>query len=150
MNYKSIRTILYESEEILDIPDKWQEALPILAIYQDEFSDVFIYFTENEMVEIKRAIIISISSGNISVLTTDEIQTSLGVTTKKIPSKKITDYDEYFAKKDEYERIYEQAHDEFISNPHQPSTLFQSVGDLYKTVMGNEFYNDIYKNITAK
>lgn len=88
MNYKSIRTILYESEEILDIPDKWQEALPILAIYQDEFSDVFIYFTENEMVEIKRAIIISISSGNISVLTTDEIQTSLGVTTKKFPQKK--------------------------------------------------------------
>lgn len=148
MNYKSIRTILYESEEILDIPDRWQEALPILAMYQDELSDVFIYFTENEVIEIKRAIIISTSSGNISVLTTDEIQTSLGLIAKEFPSKKITDYDKYFAQKDEYEQIYEQAHDEIISNPNQSSTLIQRVDDLYKMVMGEEFYNGIYKNIT--
>ena len=150
MNYKSIRTILYESEEILDVPDRWQEALPILAMYQDELSDVFIYFIENKMIEIKRAIIISTSSGNISVLTTDEIQTSLGLIAKEFPSKKITDYDKYFAQKDEYEQIYEQAHDEIITNPNQPSTLPQSVDDLYKMVMGEEFYNCIYKNITIK
>ena len=150
MNYKSIRSILYESEEILDIPDRWQEALPILAMYQDELSDVFIYFIENEMIEIKRAIIISASSGNISVLTTDEIQTSLGLIAKEFPSKKIADYDKYFAQKDEYERIYEQAHDEIISNPNQSSTLPQSVDDLYKMVMGEEFYNGIYKNIAIK
>lgn len=150
MNYKSIRTILYGSEEILDVPDRWQEALPILGMYQDELSDVFIYFIENEMIEIKRAIIISTSSGNISVLTTDEIQTSLGLIAKEFPSKKITDYDKYFAQKDEYEQIYEQAHDEIISNPNQSSTLLQSVDDLYKMVMGEEFYNGIYKNITIK
>lgn len=150
MNYKSIRTILYESEEILDIPDRWQEALPILAMYQDELSDVFIYFIENEVIEIKRAIIISTSSGNISVLTTDEIQTSLGLIAKEFPSKKIKDYDKYFAQKDEYEQIYEQAHDEIISNPNQSNTLIQRVDDLYKMVMGEEFYNGIYKNITIK
>lgn len=150
MNYKSIRTILYESEEILDVPDRWQEALPILAMYQNELSDVFIYFIENEVIEIKRAIIISTSSGNISVLTTDEILTSLGLIAKEFPSKKITDYDMYFAQKDEYEQIYEQAHDEIISNPNQSSTLIQRVDDLYKMVMGEEFYNGIYKNITIK
>lgn len=150
MNYKSIRTILYESEEILDVPDRWQESLPILAMYQNELSDVFIYFIENEVIEIKRAIIISTISGNISVLTTDEIQTSLGLIAKEFPSKKITDYDKYFAQKDEYEQIYEQAHDEIISNPNQSSTLIQRVDDLYKMVMGEEFYNGIYKNITIK
>jgi len=150
MNYKSIRTILYESEEILDVPDRWQEALPILAMYQNELSDVFIYFIENEVIEIKRAIIISTSSGNISVLTTDEMLTSLGLIAKEFPSKKITDYDMYFAQKDEYEKIYEQAHDEIISTPNQSSTLIQRVDDLYKMVMGEEFYNGIYKKITIK
>lgn len=150
MNYKSIRTILYESEEILDIPDRWQEALPILSNYQDELSDVFIYFIENEMIEIKRAIIISAITGNISVLTTNEIRKVFGLVTRELPSKKITDYDKYFAQKDEYEQIYEQTHDEIINDPNQSNALLHSVDELYRMVMGEEFYNCIYKTITIK
>ncbi len=148
MNYKSIRTILYESEEILDIPDRWQEALPIIGIYQKELSDIFIYFIEAKMIEIKRAIIISTYSGKISGLTAEEIQNVFGISTRELPSQEIIDYDNYFAEKCKYEQIYEQAHDEIVRNPNSSNTHFKNVSNLYKTIMGEEFYKEIYKNIS--
>jgi len=107
MEYSKVKDILYQSEAIQDIPDKWEESIPFKCVIQGKRYDSFLYWTTvSNQAEIKRMICIDCETGDINTFNVNEIIECFSLHDLKFNVIIISDYDKYFRAKEEYDNFY--------------------------------------------
>lgn len=107
MEYSKIKDALYQSEEILNIPDKWEESIPFKCSIQGREYDSFLYWIiSSNQAEIKRMICIECETGNIRIINPEEMLEYFGISNLRFNVAPINDYDIYFRAKEEYDLFY--------------------------------------------
>ena len=80
MNYSEVKTLLYQSEEIQDIPDKWVESVPIRCETNGSEHIAFLYWNPvGTKAELKRLLGIRRDNGEIIVLNDAKLKTQYGL-----------------------------------------------------------------------
>jgi len=74
MKYSEIKTILYNSEAITNIPDRWEESIPFVSVVNGKEMDTFLYWNTCKMLEIKLMIAIDKITGELCVFNKDNIR----------------------------------------------------------------------------
>ena len=107
MEYSRIKDSLYHSNEIMRIPDRWEESVPFRCLIKDEEYDSFLYWaTSGVQSKIKKMISINTVSGEIISMEPHELIKNFGLKTLVFDANVITDYDSYFDAKEKYEQFY--------------------------------------------
>lgn len=143
MNFYETKSILYNSDAIKEIPDKWEESVPFICKINDEDMDSFLYWNTAKNLELKQLIGINKKSGEVIVLSKDELIIKFGLTSVVFAPIKVNNYDEYLSKKDRYIEIYEKlcnSEDDFLK-------YVQEEHCLLKAMVGEELYNNVFSVI---
>lgn len=149
MDYANIIQILYESEEIKNIPDRWTEALPALCKYKGVTCDIFMFLNENnETSKLMRAILVSTSTGEIITLSTEELKKYFNLAKTTFETPQIDDFDEYVSGIDEYKELYAQTHDGVIADIGY--SLPKRMYDLLSKIEGNDLLHELYAYIAVE
>lgn len=146
MKFPKVKTILYQSEEIQLIPDKWAESVPFRCELNGEEFDAFLYWNPSEEhVELKRLIGIHRHNGNITVLNAPDLVECFGLQAVIFSIPSVEDYDEFFHNKDEYESLYA----ELCAS----EDAFKSIGSkaygLLRNIYGNELVDNLFSKIAG-
>lgn len=143
MNFYETKSILYNSDAIKEIPDKWEESVPFICKINDEDMDSFLYWNTAKNLELKQLIGINKKSGEVIVLSKDELIIKFGLTSVVFAPIKVNNYDEYLSKKDRYIEIYEKlcnSEDDFLKYGQEEHCLL-------KAIVGEELYNNVFSVI---
>lgn len=144
MNYSEVKTLLYQSEEIQDIPDKWVESVPIRCEANGSEHIAFIYWNPvGTKAELKRLLGIRRDNGEIIVLNDAKLETQYGLEQLTFSMPIIKDYNKYFHDKEEYEKLFERL-----------CTLDAAFGEngkeaytLLRTIVGDDLLNNLFAKI---
>lgn len=143
MNFYETKNILYNSDAIKEIPDKWEESVPFICKINDEDMDSFLYWNTAKNLELKQLIGINKKSGEVIVLSKDELIIKFGLTSVVFAPIKVNNYDEYLSKKDRYIEIYEK-----LCNSEDDILKYgQEEHCLLKAIVGEELYNNVFSVI---
>lgn len=109
MIFSEIKTLLYQSEEIQDIPDKWVESVPIRCEINGVEHIAFLYWNPvGTKAELKRLLGVNRENGKIIVLNDAELKTQYRLEQLTFSMPIIEDYNKYFRDKEEYEKLFER------------------------------------------
>lgn len=144
MNYSEVKTLLYQSEEIQDIPDKWVESVPIRCETNGSEHIAFLYWNPvGTKAELKRLLGIRRDNGEIIVLNDAKLKTQYGLEQLTFSMPIIKDYNKYFRDKEEYEKLFERL-----------CTLDAAFGEngkeaytLLRTIVGDDLLNNLFAKI---
>ena len=145
MKYSEIKTILYNSEAITNIPDRWEESIPFVSVVNGKEMDTFLYWNTCKMLEIKLMIAIDKITGALCVFNKDnirEIYPSLSLIFSPII---INDYDEYFSAK----RIYEELYEKMCLSKDNYEKFGAEALYLFKKILGKDLFENFF-SIIAK
>lgn len=145
MKFSEVKTILYNSEEITNIPDKWEESIPFVSVVKGKEMDSFLYWNTCEKLEIKLMIGIIKDTGELCVFDREKIKEIFNTRSLSFPAITINDYDEYFKAKRRYEEIYECL---CLSKENYALLGSETLG-LFKKIVGQELYDNLF-SIIAK
>jgi hypothetical protein len=107
VEYSRVKDILYQSTELMKIPDKWEESVPFRCSIGDEEYDSFLYWsTSGTQSEIKRMICVNSVSGKILTMEPQEMMESFKLKSLSFDANLIKDYNAYFDAKEKYEMFY--------------------------------------------
>lgn len=107
MEFSEVKTILYQSEEIQLIPDKWGESVPFRCVVGDNEYDAFLYWNPTgKQVELKRMIGVCRGNGSVVVLNVSDLVEKFNLQRLIYQIPYIEDYDRYFSNKERYEVLY--------------------------------------------
>ena len=140
MEYPQIRTILYQSEAIRRIPDRWTESPPCRCIIDGEAYVAFLYLNPVDAgMELKRMIAVHGGSGEVRVLEGAELKERYGLEKLVFSVPAIEDYDAYFHDRDEYEKL-------FAAGP-----VFREAGPeesgLLRKIVGEELQDQVFSRL---
>lgn len=145
MEYSRIKDALYQSSEMMKIPDKWEESVPFRCSISDEEYDSFLYWsTSGTQSEIKRMICINSVSGKILTMEPQEMIESFKLKSLLFDANLIKDYDAYFEAKEKYERFY--------SSFCVGGNSFSNSLNVYKLLIiltGESFMKNILSNVAG-
>lgn len=144
MIFSEIKTLLYKSEEIQDIPDKWVESVPIRCEISGSEHIAFLYWNPvGTKAELKKLLGIHRENGEIIVLNDAELKTQYGLEQLTFSVPIIEDYNKYFRDKEEYEKLFERL-----------CTLDAAFGEngkeayaLLKSIVGDDLLNNLFSKI---
>lgn len=145
MKYLEVKTILYNSEEITNIPDKWEESIPFMCIVNKKEMDTFLYWNTCEKLEIKLMIGIDKKTGQVYSFDKEKINHMFNVQTFSFLPIIIEDYDNYFSDKYRYEEIYET----FSLSKDNYAQFGSEEYNLFKRIVGKELFDNFF-SIVAK
>ena len=144
MEYSEVKTILYQSEEIQQIPDRWEESIPFrIKIGIDDY-DAFLYWVfQNNQVTLKRLIGINRRTAAILTLDASELQNCFGLPTVTFTAKAIKDYNQYFLNKERYESLYA----EICSTEEAINAVGKEEYTLLKEIVGDDLTFNLFEFI---
>ena len=145
MTFSEVKTILYNSNEITNIPDKWEESIPFVSVVNGKEMDSFLYWNTCEKLEIKMMIGIDKNTGEICAFGKEKIREIFDMPSLSFSPKIINDYDDYFSAKRRYEEIYESL---CLSKDNYETFGFEAL-DLFKKIVGQELFDNLF-SIIAK
>lgn len=146
MKFSEVKTILYNSEEITNIPDKWEESIPFVSVVNGKAMDTFLYWNTCEKLEIKLMIGIVKDTGDICVFDNEGIEEIFNTTSLSFSPIIIKDYDDYFSDKRRYEEIYERL---CLSKDNYASFGSEALG-LFKKIVGQELFDNLFSVIAKE
>lgn len=145
MTFSEVKTILYNSNEITNIPDKWEESIPFVSVVNGKEMDSFLYWNTCEKLEIKLMIGIVKDTGELCAFDRERIKEIFNTTSLSFSAIIINDYDDYFSAKRRYEEIYECL---CLSKDNYASFGSETLG-LFKKIVGQELFDKLF-SIIAK
>lgn len=106
MKYSECKQVLYNSKNMLSIPDKWKEEVPIIFDEGEKRKLGFLYsIAKDGKVKLKKMIAVSTESAEITEYSIEELQENYYVSDQYLEAISIKDYDVYFSQKEEYETL---------------------------------------------
>ena len=99
LNFAEIKTVLFNSKEIQNIPDKWEESIPFFCTINGKETVAFLYWNISDHLVIKQLIAINQNTKQIIVLKDTELTDTFGLRSLTYSPIVINDYDIYFSKK---------------------------------------------------
>lgn len=146
MEFSEVKTILYQSEEIQLIPDKWGESVPFRCVIGDNEYDAFLYWNPTDkQVELKRMIGVCRKNGSVAVFNVPELAENFSLQRLVYQIPFIEDYDRYFSDKERYEVLYA----ELCSS----EDAFHKVGKeeyaLLKRLVGDDLLSNLFSIIAG-
>ena len=145
MKFSEIKTILYNSDEIKNIPDRWEESIPFISFINGKEVDAFLYWNTCERLEIKLMIGIDKGTGELFSLDKEKIKEIFSVTSLSFSPITIEDYDVYFSDKQRYETLFEGL---CLSNDNYALYGAEEY-NLLKKIVGQELFDGFF-SIVAK
>ena len=143
MEFSEVKTILYQSEEIQDIPDKWVESVPFRCEINGSEYIAFLYWSAMDTKAVlKRLIGIHRDNGTIIVLNDAEMSVHYGLEQLTFSMPTIKDYDKFFRDKAEYEKLFDRL-----------CTLDSAFGEIGKeeyALLRNIVGDDLLDNLFTK
>ena len=144
MNYPEVKTLLYQSGEIQDIPDKWVESVPFRCEINGSEHIGFLYWNPiGTKAELKRLLGINRDNGDIVVLNDTMLKTYCGLEQLTFSLPIIKDYNKYFHDKEEYEKLFDRI-----------CTLDAAFGEngkeayaLLRSIVGDDLLNNLFSKI---
>lgn len=151
LNYLEIKTALYNSTEIQQIPDKWEESIPFFCKIKEDNVVAFLYWSVSDYLTVKQMIGVNRESGKVIQLKRDELIELFSLDCDAIKPVEVRDYDEYFSNKERYENIFSGFCDDnrsFAKNKHEALNLLKSIVgvDLFENVftfIATEYIKDL-------
>ncbi len=146
LNFAEIKTILFNSKEIQNIPDKWEESIPFFCTINGKETVAFLYWNISDKLVIKQLIAINQSTKQIIMLKDTELVDTFGLKSLTYSPVVINDYDMYFLKKSRYEKVFSEL---CVSN----KAFFeygQEILALLKYIMGDEFLTQVISLIARE
>lgn len=144
LKYSEIKNILYNSTEIQQIPDKWEESIPFFCKINDTEFVAFLYWRVSDTLTIKQLIGIDPRNGKVVKLSAEELHNLFEISVEKIKSVEINDYTKYFSDKDQYERIF----CEFCNN--RFSIYGQEALPLFKKIVGTDLFDRVFVKLATE
>ena len=145
MKFSEIKTILYNSEEIKNIPDRWEESIPFISVVNGKEMDAFLYWNTCERLEIKLMIGIDKETGELFSFDKEKIKEIFGVPSLSFSPITVEDYDVYFLDKQRYETIFDNL---CLSNDNYAQYGTEEY-NLLKKIVGQELFDSFF-SIVAK
>lgn len=146
MKYPEIKTILYQSEEIQLIPDKWGESVPFRCMIDGEEYDAFLYWNPSDRhVELKRMIGVNSNNGAVVVFSAQDLVDRFDLQTLVFQIPSIEDYDAYFAEKDKYEELYAK----LCSSENAYKEIGKEEYSLLSKLVGNDLLSNLFFRIAG-
>ena len=139
MKFSEVKTILYNSDEITNIPDKWEESIPFVSVVNGKEMDTFLYWNTCEKLEIKLMIGIDKNTGELCSFDKDRIRETFNIPSLSFSPIIIKDYDEYFSAKRRYEEIYEI----FCISKNNYTQFGIEALNLIKLMIGQEVFENV-------
>lgn len=135
MKYIEAKQYLYNSEEIANIPDRWQNSLPFICVIDNQIYDAIFYYTNTRTFDIHRMLLINVNDGSILTLDKNELQDKYDISQRDCFIKSPKDYDNHFKDLDSYETKYENIRALFLNNQSPTSTETYQYIDLIKKLL---------------
>lgn len=141
MEYSDIKTILYQSEEIQLIPDKWGESVPFRCTVDGEEYDAFLYWNPSDrQAELKRMIGVNSNNGTVVVFSAQDLVERFDLQKLVFQIPPIEDYDVYFTDKDRYEELYA----ELCSSENAYKKIGKEEYLLLSKLVGNDLLSNLF------
>lgn len=139
LKYSEIKTALYNSTEIQEIPDKWEESIPFFCKIKEENVVAFLYWSVSDHLTLRHMIGVNRESGKVIQLKHDELIELFSLGHDSIKPVEVRDYDKYFSDKERYEKIFSEYCDKnktFSENKSETLNLLKSIVgiDLFENV----------------
>lgn len=146
LNFAEIKTVLFNSKEIQNIPDKWEESIPFFCTINGKETVAFLYWNISDHLVIKQLIAINRNTKQIIVLKDTELTDTFGLRSLTYSPIVINDYDIYFSKKDRYEKVFS----ELCTSNKAFSEYGQEMLTLLKYIMGDELFTQVISLIASE
>lgn len=146
MKYSEVKNILYNSEEITNIPDKWEESIPFMCIVNEKEMHTFLYWNTCKKLEIKLMIGIDKKTGQVYSFDKEKINQLFNVQTFSFLPIIIEDYDNYFSDKYRYEEIYET----FCLSKDNYAQFGSEEYNLFKRIVGKELFDNFFSIVARE
>lgn len=150
MNYITAKTNLYNSVEIQNIPDKWQESIPFLCYINGVPADAFLYWNTGKETEIKRMIYVSRKDGCVQAIQNNELLDIFGLTSVKCKNCTVSNYDLLFSQIKRYEKLYAELYDELTCGFIKNKSAGKECYELMKDIFGVPMFEQIIKLIAKE
>lgn len=141
MDYNECKQALYNSDAMENIPDSWKEEVPI--IFEDSgIRKIGFLFSivKNGKTKLKRMIAVSLKDIEVTEYTIEQLKEKFKVNDQYMEAVNVTDYDEYFLKKEKHESMLS---DIASGNENMRGSFVQ----LTKELFSNEQYKGIVLRI---
>lgn len=146
MKYSEIKNVLYNSTEIQQIPDKWEESIPFFCKINEEELVAFLYWNVSDSLTIKQFIGVNQKTGNVLQLKAEELSSLFGIPVEMIKPIAINDYTKYFSDKERYEKIF----CEFCNSNNTFSKFGQEELSLLKEIVGTDLFERVFANLAKE
>lgn len=146
LKYSEIKTALYNSTEIQQIPDKWEESIPFFCKINEEELVAFLYWNVSDSLVIKQLIGINRKTGKVLQFKAKELSNIFGIPCESINPMVISDYEKYFLDKECYEKIFS----EFCNSDNAFSTYGREAISLFKEIVGTDLFERVFANIAKE
>lgn len=146
LNFAEIKTALFNSKEIQNIPDKWEESIPFFCTINGKETVAFLYWNISEHLVIKQLIAINQNTKQIIMLKDTELTDAFGLRSLTYSPIVINDYDIYFSKKDRYEKVFSG----LCASNKAFSEYGQEMLTLLKYIMGDELFTQVISLIASE
>lgn len=146
LNFAEIKTVLFNSKEIQNIPDKWEESIPFFCTINGKETVAFLYWNISDHLVIKQLIAINQNTKQIIVLKDTELTDTFGLRSLTYSPIVINDYDIFFSKKDRYEKVFS----ELCDSNKAFSEYGQEMLALLKYIIGDELFTQVLSLIASE
>lgn len=146
LKYSEIKTALYNSTEIQQIPDKWEESIPFFCNIKGENVVAFLYLNVSDYITVKQMIGVNQESGKVIQLKPDELIDLFSLDCGAIKPVEVRDYDKYFSDKELYETIFSGFCDD---NRSFAQNKLEAL-NLLKSIVGIELFESVFAFIAAE
>lgn len=146
LNFAEIKTVLFNSKEIQNIPDKWEESIPFFCTINGEETVAFLYWDISDCLAIKQLIAINQETKQTLLLKDTDLTDAFGLRSLTYNPIVINDYDIYFSRKERYEEIFSEL---CASNQAFPK-YGQEMLALLKHIIGDELFTQVISLIASE
>ena len=148
MVYGDIKNFYYSSDELADIPDRWEELPPILSVEEGDTKDIFVYVnTKDNVSSLKKVHIISFANKKIEVLSPEDFVGRYSLGKADFDRIVVKNYEAYFAAKDKYAELYAYVREHVDEIQAKVPELMEAVVGAVGQDMADHLYRPILREL---
>lgn len=148
MVYGDIKNFYYSSDELANIPDRWEELPPIMSIKEGDTKDIFVFVnTTDNVSSVKQVHIISFVNKMIEVLSPEDFARRYSIAKVDFDHIVVKDYDAYFAAKDKYTELYAQVREHVDEVQTKVPELMEVVVGAVGQDLADYLYSPIWREM---